>query len=96
VRKYIETAPAPDNAASPSLAPLTEQFRTYLHYVAAMLEHFCERTTETIERLRDVTDDTTNPVQRLAEARAMLALDPVMARTEPFQPVVAGRVACGG
>ena len=78
VRAYAADAPAQED---PPKAMLVEQFQAYLEYVAAVLDHFCERTAETIARLRHVDEDAANPARHLAEARAALSADPVAART---------------
>ncbi|WP_433303201.1 hypothetical protein ACQP2F_11360 [Actinoplanes sp. CA-030573] len=81
IREYAKNAPTcEDPEKSPGIVLMTEQFAAYLDYVAAVLDRFCERTGETIDRLRDVTDDNANPVVELAAARAELAADPVTAR----------------
>ncbi|MFG1992591.1 hypothetical protein ACGFJ7_21690 [Actinoplanes sp. NPDC048988] len=80
VREYAATAPKHDAGTGPDVVLSTEQFTAYLEYLAAVLDRFCEHTTETIGRLRAHDDDVTHPALWLAEARAALSTDPFTAR----------------
>ncbi|WP_436532197.1 hypothetical protein [Actinoplanes sp. HUAS TT8] len=77
IRDYARDAPPSDD---PAKGALVEQFQAYLAYIAAVREHFCERTAGTIDRLRRSADDRGNPVRHLADARAALSADAVEAR----------------
>lgn len=58
---------------------LTEQFRTYMYYVATLVRSFCEKNSSMIGQLESADDDSANPMQHLAEARVHLSVDPAMA-----------------